>query len=362
MSKSIHYKFSFSVFFLILLYANSYGQKQGPERYIATRTIDEMVIDGKLDEESWQKAEWTQKFVDIEGDAKPKPLYDTQAKMLWDDDYFYISAKIYEPHIWAEYTERDAVIFHQNDFEVFIDPDGDTHKYYEFEINALGTIWDLMLIKPYRDGGPAINAWDIKGMKKGIYIDGTINNPNDIDNFWTVELAFPWKVLKEAARRVPKNDDQWRVNFSRVNWRLDTDGKYTKSVDPDTGKGYPEFNWVWSPQGRISMHMPEQWGVVQFSDQPAGSKNIPFINPDGEMEKQLLRKVYYAQKKFRSKNRSYTADVGDLDLSGLDQNQIGKIKIEATSSQFEAAYQSENSDVWHIVQDGKVWKSRIRKN
>ena len=58
-------------------------------------------------------------------------------------------------------TERDSVIFRDNDFEVFIDPDGDTHAYYELEINALGTVWDLLLLKPYRDGGPAINGWDI---------------------------------------------------------------------------------------------------------------------------------------------------------------------------------------------------------
>ncbi len=63
----------------------------------------------------------------------------------------------------ARCTARDSVIFHDNDFEVFVDPDGDTHAYYELEVNALGTQWDLMLIKPYRDGGRAIDAWDIAG-------------------------------------------------------------------------------------------------------------------------------------------------------------------------------------------------------
>ena len=114
---------------------------------------------------------------------------------------------------------------------------------------------------------------------------------------------------------------------------------------------------------KVKTFIPQKhFGVVQFSDQPAGSKNIPFIEPDGEMEKQLLRKVYYAQKKFRSKNRRYTANVEDLDLTELEQSRVSKIKIEAISSQFEASYQSENSDVWHIVQDGKVWKSRTRKD
>ena len=94
-------------------------------------------------------------FVDIEGDAKPAPRFRTRAKMLWDDTYFYIAAEMEEPHVWGTLTKHDSVIFHDNDFEVFLDPDGDTHDYYEFEINALNTGWDLFLDKPYRDGGQA---------------------------------------------------------------------------------------------------------------------------------------------------------------------------------------------------------------
>ena len=51
-------------------------------------------------------------------------------------------------------NKRDAVIYRDNDFEVFIDPDGDTHLYYEFEINAHGTEWDLLLASP-------IERWDL---------------------------------------------------------------------------------------------------------------------------------------------------------------------------------------------------------
>ena len=60
-----------------------------------------------------------------------------------------------EPHVWGTLTKHDSVIFHDNDFEVFIDPNGDTLEYYEFEINALNTGWDLFLDKPYRQGGRA---------------------------------------------------------------------------------------------------------------------------------------------------------------------------------------------------------------
>jgi hypothetical protein len=70
--------------------------------------------------------------------------------MLWDYKYFYIAAQLQEPHIWATIKERDAIIYQDNDFEIFIDPDGDSHNYYEVEINAFGAFWDLMLLKQPR--------------------------------------------------------------------------------------------------------------------------------------------------------------------------------------------------------------------
>ena len=247
-----------------------------PRRYVSYRAPSRINVDGKLDEPAWAAVAWTDAFMDIEGGTRPQPRFRTRAKMLWDDEYFYVAAEMEEPDLWGTLRERDSVIFHDNDFEIFIDPDGDTHAYYELEVNALGTPWDLMLIKPYRDGGPAINAWDIAGLEVGIDVRGTINRPGDRDDGWTVELAMPWKILKEAApgHRSPRPGDRWRVNFSRVEWQVDAaGGRYTKRLKPGTKDPLPENNWVWSPQGAINMHMPERWGYVQFSGQARGSRN-----------------------------------------------------------------------------------------
>jgi Carbohydrate family 9 binding domain-like len=129
--------------------------------YDCSRAGSRVEIDGRLDDAAWMKASWTDYFVDIEGDLKPKPRFRTRAKMLWDDEYFYIAADIEEPDVWATLTKHDSVIFHDNDFEVFIDPNGDTLEYYEFEVNALNTGWDLFLDKPYSRGGKARNDWEI---------------------------------------------------------------------------------------------------------------------------------------------------------------------------------------------------------
>ena len=125
--------------------------------------------------------------MDIEGNLKPDPFYDTKVKMLWDDNYFYFGAEMEEPHIWATLTARDAVIFKDNDFEIFLDPDGDTHNYYELEVNALETEWDLLLLKPYRDQAKvAVDSWDIPGLITKVHVDGTLNDALDMDNGWTL--------------------------------------------------------------------------------------------------------------------------------------------------------------------------------
>jgi hypothetical protein len=109
--------------------------------YDCPRAAMPVQIDGRLDDPVWSRAPWTADFVDIEGDAKPTPRFRTRVKMLWDDQYYYVGAWMEEPHVWGKLTRHDSVIFHDNDFEVFIDPDGDTLEYYEFEINALNTGW-----------------------------------------------------------------------------------------------------------------------------------------------------------------------------------------------------------------------------
>jgi len=332
-----------------------------PKSYVCYTTKDSIVVDGNLTESSWEKAPWTDWFVDIQGNQMPSPRYRTRAKMLWDTNYFYIGAEIQEPDVWATITERDAVIFHDDDYEVFIDPDGDTHQYYEFEMNALNTIWDLLLIKPYRDGGPPVNAWDIHGLKSAVQIDGTINHPGDKDKGWFVEIAFPWKVLKECAHKnaPPMEGDQWRVNFSRVEWRVKVDqGKYVKVSDVRTGRELPEDNWVWSPQGLIDMHYPEMWGFVQFSDEPVGTGQESFTVHPEENAKWALRKIYYRQKEFYRKSGHYSSSASELGLGNVKVGgYIWPPTIQCTSSLFEAVIKSvDGKERWHISDDGRTWK------
>ncbi len=234
---------------------------QPTKSYTCLRAVTPIVIDGRLSDKAWSRADWTDLFVDIEGSKKPAPRFRTRAKILWDDDYLYIGAELEEPDVWATLTAHDSVIFHDNDFEVFLNPSGDGRNYFEFEINALNTGWDLFLDKPYREGGKADNSWDIPGLKTAVQIQGTLNHPGDRDRSWTVEIAFPWRAFaSRAAVARPHTGDEWRINFSRVEWRVTVENRAYAKVP-----GLAEDNWVWSPQGVVNMHIPEHWGHVRFS-------------------------------------------------------------------------------------------------
>jgi hypothetical protein len=326
-----------------------------PKGYVCYRTPSPIKIDGQLTDPAWQAVAWTDDFVDIEGDAKPKPRYRTRVKMLWDDHYLYFGAELEEPHVWATLTRHDSVIFHDNDFEVFIDPNGDNHEYCEFEINALNTGWDLLLTAPYKDGGAAVNAWEIPGLQTAVHVDGTLNDPSDTDHGWSVELALPWKVLGEVAHRPapPADGDQWRINFSRVEWQHEiVNGQYRKIA------ALKEDNWVWSPQGVVNMHRPETWGYVQFA---SGKIGETAFRPDpAGPAKHLLHQIYYSQRRFREKNQRWAATLPELGLADLSHASLAKPPtLEITSSLFEATAEIKSPDGriqrWHIRQDARLW-------
>ncbi len=338
-----------------------------PESYVCYRAEIPPLIDGLINEEEWNKAEWTNPFVDITGNIENQPAQQTRVKMLWDNNNFYFAAELEEKYVWASLRQRDTVIYYDNDFEIFIDPDGDTHLYYELEVNAFGTVWDLLMAKPYRDGGPAINGWNINGLNVKVKVDGTINNPESEDRNWTVEIAMPWQTLKECApgRRKPRDGEQWRVNFSRVDWEMDViDGNYTKRKDPDTGEPLPPLNRAWSPQERINMHAPETWGYVQFSDHLAGERKVPFVPEKDEEIKWVLRKLYHLQRSHFHKQGRYAASVEQLGLETEDfKGYTALPQFSTTPSLYQITMPGFSKGItWQINQEGRVWKSIVSQN
>ncbi len=316
-----------------------------PENYVVKHVAKAPIIDGNIDDAVWQQAKWTKDFVDIEGDLKPKPPYKTNIKMLWDDSCLYVAAQIKDPQVWATLKNHDDVIYRDNDFELFIDPDGSSHTYYEVEVNALNTIFDLFLNKPYRNRGGGLIGWDAAGIRSGVKIQGTLNNTADTDEGWTVEMAIPFRAITMGfSPKVPKDGSIYRINFSRVEYDTRIEGARNIKLKDSTGRDLPERNWVWSSQGEINMHSPEHWGYLLFSTQEAD--DVVFTMPYAEEQKKYLWLVYYRQKQWYRQHHEYAKSLGKL---GIDSKyDIGgnsnKLKLEATPTQFAVFITDKNTN------------------
>ncbi len=227
-----------------------------------------------------------------------------------------------EPNIVAHLTQRDTIIYHDNDFEVFLDPTGDGQNYFEIENNARGVVFDLMLDRAYRSGGNFHVQWDCPGLKLAVSHDGTLNKPKDKDRSWTVEMAIPHKAITRNFTNPLQPGNTWRLNFSRVEWLK---------------KGGPEENWVWTPTGEINMHAPNQWGFLQFSDKVVGTGTDEFRCPYNMEAYKLLWAIFYAQLDNNSKAGRFASSLEALGVTDSDLTTLPKgsnVEVEATSSQF----------------------------
>lgn len=314
-----------------------------PPVYVCHRAKLPFTADGNLDKPFWENAPFTDEFLDIEGSHMPLPRFVTRAKMLWDDENLYVGAILDGDEIWGHVTRRDDVIFQDNDFEIFIDPDSDTWQYYEFEMNVLNTVWDLFLSIPYRDGGSGLNGYDMHGLVTAVSVDGEINSPDSANKKWSVEVMIPFAALTECLkeRRAPKDGEYYRMNFSRVQWKVDIENQAYRKRTDETGKVLPEDNWVWAPTGVINIHYPELWAFVFFSEDDR--EDASYTIPEDEYRKWELRKLYYAEKILRDTKGRYTGDLKELTdtLSAFAPNEKNvsvrpfPYKIEAAGHSFE---------------------------
>jgi hypothetical protein len=290
-----------------------------PHAYYIYQVVDTITIDGAANERSWQNAPWSSYFTDIEGDRKP--------------------------------------IYNNNDFELFIDPDGDTHQYYEIEVNVLKTIFDLYMDKPYRNGGKPHIDWDAAQIRTGITLNGTLNKPDDLDQNWTLEMAIPFSSLsKEKQTNVPRNNTIWRMNFSRVQWDLEIKENQYQRIRNTNNKLLPEHNWVWSEQGVINMHFPERWGYVIFSQDNTGNNTFTLLFP--EYAKQVLWLIYYRQKDYQAEHKRYATKLAWLGFPSDQisiENQPCTLILHASEKEFIVTIRSnKTNERWQLNHEGLI--------
>jgi len=219
--------------------------------YDCHRACGPIKIDGKLDDEAWQKAK-TISFVLPKPDAEP--LSKPEAKVLWDDGYLFVSYCAYDKDIWSILTVRDSTTFQEDCLECFIMPDIVAKAYYNFEINELCTVYDAFSLSRFAGGSDCHrwHAWNCEGLRVGIDIDGTINNPNDIDKCWRMEIAIPFAQLPSLDGKKPKVGDEWEFILARYDYSI----YLPEGVELSTC----------SSLQKVDFHEHSQWSTLKFAE------------------------------------------------------------------------------------------------
>lgn len=259
--------------------------------YQAKKINETITIDGNIDKPEWQSATWSKRFVDM---VTGEPgIFNTQSAILWNDRNLYIAFKVEEPFVEAHLTERDSIIFLENDLELFIDG-GDC--YYELEVNAVNTIYEVFFIwkdaytrdsrfnvpqfdvhasGAYTFGGDydrsgatfwkgthprgirwAFTNFDMQGLESAVRVDGTLNDNSDIDKGWSLELSIPWSslsILANGRRIPPAAGDTWTMFLGRFQ-KLMVAGKEV----------IPHPAMALTPHGVYDTHLPDKWSRVEF--------------------------------------------------------------------------------------------------
>lgn len=269
--------------------SSGYGcSEEHLRRYVSRRTAP-IRVDGDLGKECWRKAERSPRFVDLVT-GEPS-FWDTRMAALWDDAGLYVAYWVEEPSVRATFTERDSLIYLENDVEIFI---GGEDCYYELEVNALGTVFEVFYIwqDAYRRGSRfdcrefdllerdvdvlggyqdalragkhprgkrwAFRDWDLPGLQVATRVDGTINDPAHLDKGWTAELYLPWRgmaVLAGQRPLPPRPGDVWRMDFSRF------EALHYNGLSPSHSPG-----WALNMHGVYDSHIPECFSYVEFRD------------------------------------------------------------------------------------------------
>jgi len=214
--------------------------------YECHRATSPIVIDGDLEDPAWHHAATTKPFVFPWPDQQGRKQM-TIARLLWDDDNLYVCYDCDDTDLTAEYTERDDPVYKDDCVEIFLAPAPDKSRFYcGFEMNCRGALYDYFYAFP----DVLLTLWETGAVRLKTVMYGTLNQSEDKDDGWTLELCIPWSNFAEPAGKPrPEPGDVWRMNMNR--W---------------DGSGDARALSQWSPSGLQSPHphRPEGFGALVF--------------------------------------------------------------------------------------------------
>lgn len=165
-------------------------------RLEAEKTDEEIIIDGRPDEETWMDAckggEFWQKLPYFAPAADPK----TEVMLCHDDDFLYVAARCFQSQDPVIQSLRRDVYWDNDGIAIILDPQNTRTNAYLFGITAAGAQWDAINAQTSDVNADWSNKW---------YSAVDVQ-----DSLWSMEMAIPLKILKYN-----KGVGEWGMNFVR---------------------------------------------------------------------------------------------------------------------------------------------------
>ena len=220
------------------------------QKYVSKYIDHDIEIGGEFDKKEWNLANPLKFYIP---ESLEEPISKTEAGLLWSDNYLYCFFKAFDKDIFALETQRDNWTYVDDVCEFFFKTNTAEEPYYNFEINALNTVYDAYNLRRHSAGGSRRwRTWNCDGLKSAVNIKGEINKPEIIDEYWQLEIAVPFSSLKIPNRKSPVAGDEWIFHTARYDYSIHL-----------PGAGYQLMSSAQLPEANF--HSFEDWDYLVFS-------------------------------------------------------------------------------------------------
>lgn len=290
-------------------------------------------IDGQGDDPAWKSAQLIDKFTLpwLGTNARPARTA-TKAKLAWDRQYLYFLAEMDDADLYADVTEHDGKTWDNDVFELFFKPAADQPGYYEFQVNAAGTVMDMFL--PRRNAGGYqrfIKDGDFH-IEAKVTLQGTLNNWRDKDLGWTVETRMPWSDFSRTGG-APAPDAVWKFALCRYDYSVDFEG--------------PELSTC-APLQQASFHRFEDYADLTFGG--------PDKQADAEVK--VAAKSFDPQAALPKLTTSQVSGSPEPPAPYRTERRYPKLKVDYPVS---ITHQPGSDRLWTITQDKSYSVTSIRR-
>jgi len=213
----------------------------------AARAQEKITVDGLLNEAVWQRAQTVVLRENRTGAVVADSAVQTFVKTCYDENVLFIGFICNDPDIWSTFTQRDEYLWKEEAVEVFLDVDQEPNTYVEIEVSPANVLFDSYIVDPVHIDVEATARFDLPHIQTAVSVNGTLNERDDRDKQWSVEIALPFVDFLDNPAGITPGETEWKINFYRVN--ADNGGEST---------GY-----AWSPTG-ARFHKPSVFGTLVF--------------------------------------------------------------------------------------------------